>query len=75
MAIAKKKIISDHPSIDTLLQSFSRTTEEIISLEAFKKLLLSGRRLRFKYGVDVTAPDLHMGHAVNLWMYRRLQEF
>ncbi|MBI2645186.1 tyrosine--tRNA ligase [Candidatus Uhrbacteria bacterium] len=75
MSTAKKKIISDPASLEALLVLFSRTTEEIISLEEFKKLLLSGRQLRFKYGVDVTAPDLHMGHAVNLWMYRKLQEF
>lgn len=75
MAILKKKIISDPASVNTLLESFSRTTEDIISMEEFKKLLLSGKQLRFKYGVDVTAPDLHMGHAVNLWMYRKLQEF
>jgi len=74
MAVSKKKIISDPTSVDALLETFSRTTEEIISLEEFKKLLLSGKQLRLKYGVDVTAPDLHMGHAVNLWMYRKLQE-
>nr|VFJ99509.1 MAG: tyrosyl-tRNA synthetase [Candidatus Kentron sp. H]VFJ99786.1 MAG: tyrosyl-tRNA synthetase [Candidatus Kentron sp. H]VFK04118.1 MAG: tyrosyl-tRNA synthetase [Candidatus Kentron sp. H] len=27
-----------------------------------------------KYGVDVTAPHIHIGHAVNLWMYKELQE-
>jgi len=30
--------------------------------------------LRIKYGVDVTAPDLHFGHAVNLWMMRHFQD-
>ncbi len=74
MAVSKKKIISDPASVHALLDEFSRTTEDIISMEEFKKLLLYGKQLRFKYGVDVTAPDLHMGHAVNLWMYRRLQE-
>ncbi|HEV2582435.1 MAG TPA: tyrosine--tRNA ligase, partial [Ktedonobacteraceae bacterium] len=56
------------------LESFSRTTEEFISLEEFKRLLDAGRQLRIKYGVDVTAPTLHTGHAVNLWMMRELQD-
>lgn len=54
--------------------AFARTTSEIFSLEEWKKLLGSGRRLRIKYGVDVTAPYLHIGHAVNLWMMRMLQD-
>ena len=59
---------------DEVLASFSRTTEEFISLEEFRRLLDSGRQLRIKYGVDVTAPTLHTGHAVNLWMMRELQD-
>lgn len=30
--------------------------------------------MRIKYGVDVTAPFLHIGHAVNLWAMREMQE-
>ncbi|MFH1855772.1 MAG: tyrosine--tRNA ligase [Candidatus Omnitrophota bacterium] len=68
------KVIKDVKTVDELINSFARTTDEILSLEEFKKLLLSGRQLRMKYGVDVTAADLHIGHAVNLWMYRKLQD-
>ncbi len=68
------KIINSPEVIDEVIDSFSRTTDEIFSLEELKKLLLSGKQLVMKYGVDVTAPDIHIGHAVNLWMYRRLQE-
>lgn len=68
------KIISEPQAIQEVIDSFSRTTEEIFSLDELKKLLSTGRQLRMKFGVDVTAPDLHIGHAVNLWMYRRLQE-
>lgn len=59
---------------EEILESFSRTTEEFITLAEFKRLLDSGRQLRIKYGVDVTAPTLHTGHAVNLWMMRELQD-
>jgi len=61
--------------INNLIESFSRTTEEIFSLNELREKLSSGRQLRMKFGVDVTAPDLHIGHAVNLWMYRKLQEY
>ncbi len=68
------KIINDPDTIEEVMSSFSRTTDEIITLEEFRKLLLSGKKLRMKYGVDVTSAHMHIGHAVNLWMYRRLQE-
>lgn len=67
-------IVTDTAIIDKVVNSFARTTDEIISLGELKKMLFSGRQLRMKFGVDVTAPDLHIGHAVNLWMYRKLQE-
>ena len=57
-----------------LLESFARTAEEIFSLNEFEELLKSGKQIRIKYGVDVTSPFLHIGHAVNLWMMRELQE-
>jgi tyrosyl-tRNA synthetase len=56
------------------LEQFARTTEEIFSLQELERLLDSGRQLRIKYGVDLTAPYLHIGHAVNLWMMRILQD-
>ncbi len=57
-----------------VLESFARTTEDVFSLEELNSLLDSGRQLRIKYGVDVTAPQLHIGHAVNMWMMRQLQD-
>ena len=60
--------------IDAVISDFARTTDEIFTLEELRRQLSSGKQLRMKYGVDVTAPYLHIGHAVNLWMYRRLQE-
>ena len=57
-----------------LLESFSRTTDEIFSLDEFEELIDSKKKIRIKYGVDVTSPYLHIGHAVNLWMMRELQE-
>src|SRR5512137_989014 len=38
------------------------------------KRLEEGRPLRIKLGVDPTAPDLHLGHAVSLRKLRQFQE-
>lgn len=60
--------------VDKIISDFERTTDEIFSLEELREKLKTKRQLIIKYGVDVTAPFLHLGHAVNLWMMRRLQE-
>ncbi|MBU1082312.1 MAG: tyrosine--tRNA ligase, partial [Spirochaetes bacterium] len=57
-----------------LIEAFARTTDDVVSLAEFRSLLDSGRKLRIKFGADVTAPFLHLGHAVNLWMMRQMQE-
>lgn len=59
-----------NPVIDRL----RRTTDLIVGEDDLRERLESGRPLRIKYGVDCTAPDLHLGHAVNLWMMRQLQD-
>ena len=59
---------------DALLHRLRRTTDAIIGEDDLLDRLRSGRRLRIKYGVDCTAPHLHLGHAVNLWMMRMLQD-
>ncbi len=42
--------------------------------EGLKDKLAEGRPLRVKLGVDPTAPDLHLGHAVPLRKLRQFQE-
>ena len=59
---------------DQVLTHLSRTTDQIFGREDLRDRLGAGRRLRIKFGVDCTAPQLHLGHAVNLWMMRFLQE-
>ncbi len=50
----------------------TRGVEEAIDKEHLKNALLSGAKLRVKLGIDPTAPDLHLGHAVVL---RKLKAF
>jgi len=65
------KIDTDEKKIEKYL---SRNLEEIITLDEFRKKIKTKNQMRIKYGVDVTNPMLHLGHAVNLWKMRELQE-
>ncbi len=60
--------------INETLAHFERTGDQFFSKDEFRDKLKSGKKLRIKYGVDVTAPTLHIGHAVNLWLMRYLQD-
>ena len=50
---------------------FERAVAEVIERDACARLLESGRRLRWKLGLDPTRPDLHLGHAVVLRKLRQ----
>jgi len=63
------KIDTDTKKINELL---TRGVDEVIVREDLEKALAGGRQLRIKFGVDPTAPDLHIGHAVPL---RKLKQF
>ena len=59
---------------EKLISDIARLVDDVVSLEELKTLLDTGKKLAIKYGVDCTAPFLHLGHAVNLWVMRRFQE-
>jgi tyrosyl-tRNA synthetase len=63
-------------TVQEQLEIICQEAEEILPLEELQEKLersvASGLPLRIKYGVDPTAPDLHLGHAVPL---RKLREF
>ncbi len=61
-------------STQFILDRFARTTEEVYNLGELRDRLEGSRPMKIKYGVDVTAPFLHIGHAVNMWMMREMQE-
>ena len=46
----------------------------MISEKELEKKLKEGRPLRIKFGVDPTAPDIHLGHTVPLEKLRQFQE-
>lgn len=59
---------------EQILDHLGRTTDDVLGADDLVARLRAGRPLRVKFGVDCTAPDLHLGHAVNLWMMRYLQD-
>ena len=63
------KIDTNPEKIEEVL---TRGVEEMIIKKDLEKKLLSGKRLRIKFGVDPSRPDIHLGHTVPL---KKLQEF
>ncbi len=49
-------------------------TVDVLPREDFEKKIASGKPLTVKLGVDPTAPDLHLGHAVVLNKLRQFQD-
>ena len=47
---------------------------QVIPRDAFDKKLRSGKKLKIKFGMDPTAPDIHLGHAVVLSKLRQWQD-
>jgi tyrosyl-tRNA synthetase len=66
-------------SIDDQIRVLSRRCERILTEEdlrrKLKKSAESGKPLRIKLGMDPTAPDVTLGHAVPLKVIRQFQEF
>lgn len=51
-----------------------RGVDEIIKKEHLHQRLLAGQKLRVKFGIDPTAPDLHLGHLVVLKKLKQFQD-
>jgi len=60
--------------IDHHIKTFASGDANIVPLAALEEKLKKGVALRVKLGVDPTAPDLHLGHAVPLRKLRQLQD-
>ena len=65
-------------SIDEQIKIISKGADEIIDIEdlkgKLKKSQKEGRPLRVKLGLDPTAPDIHLGHAVVIRKIKQLQD-
>ena len=61
-------------AVDPALSQIVGGTSKVISEKELEKKLEEGRPLRIKFGVDPTAPDIHLGHTVPLEKLRQFQE-
>lgn len=52
----------------------SRGVAEVIERDHLEGALRSGKKLRVKFGIDPTTPDLHVGHTVPLRKLRQFQQ-
>jgi tyrosyl-tRNA synthetase len=63
------------PTIDEQLQLLGRRAERILSEHDLRAKLGRGKPLRIKMGMDPTAPDVTLGHAVPMKIIRQFQEW
>ncbi len=56
------------------LESLSRNAVDVLPEGGLERKLALGRPLRVKLGIDVTAPDVHIGNAIPLQRMRAFQD-
>ena len=65
-------------SVDEQIKIIAKGAEEIIEVEELRKKLekseKEGKPLTVKLGLDPSAPDIHLGHAVVLRKIRQMQD-
>ena len=61
-------------SVEEQFHILQSGVDTIVPEDAFKKKLAKGTPLNIKLGVDPTAPDIHIGHAVPLRKMRQFQD-
>ncbi len=66
--------MSSEKSWQEQLKEFSRGAAKIVTADELSAKLQEERPLRVKLGVDPTAPDIHLGHAVALSKLRQFQD-
>ena len=64
-------MVNKNKKIEELL---SRGVGEVVEKKHLEKRLRGGEKLRVKFGIDPTAPDLHLGHSVPLLKLKQFQE-
>src|SRR5215212_4496501 len=66
-------------TIDEQIAALSRRCERILSEDDLRRKLAasakSGKALRIKFGMDPTAPDVTLGHAVPMKIIRQFQDW
>lgn len=72
--LAKLNIIMINVNVDEQIKIISKGADEVIALDELKEKLKEGKPLTVKLGLDPSAPDIHIGHAVVLRKIKQLQD-
>ncbi|OGY82057.1 MAG: tyrosine--tRNA ligase [Candidatus Kerfeldbacteria bacterium RIFCSPHIGHO2_12_FULL_48_17] len=76
-------ILLSHPDLSNLptkeqLDIITERSKHIVGNERLKELFQEAQKtkrpIRIKYGIDATGKELHLGHAIPLFVLRRLQK-
>ena len=61
-------------TLEDQLKEIRRGTVDILTEEELVRKLEENRSLNIKFGVDPTAPDIHLGHTVPLQKLKQFQD-
>lgn len=74
VSLVSLNIIMINVNADEQIKIISKGADEVIALEELKEKLKEGKPLTVKLGLDPSAPDIHIGHAVVLRKIKQLQD-
>lgn len=60
--------------VKEIIEKLKSGAEQVLPENEFIKKIESGKKLKIKFGMDPTAPDIHLGHAVALSKLRQWQD-
>ena len=66
--------MTNNSNIDKITELLTRGVDEVITKEELEKKLRSGNKLRVKFGIDPTSPNIHLGRSIPLLKLRDFQE-
>jgi tyrosyl-tRNA synthetase len=64
----------DGEKVKEIIEKLKCGIEQVLPENDFIKKIESGKKLKIKFGMDPTAPDIHLGHAVALRKLRQWQD-
>ena len=60
--------------MDGIVEDLTRNAVDVLPEGELERKLAQGRPLRVKFGIDVTSPEIHVGHAIPLQRMRAFQD-
>jgi tyrosyl-tRNA synthetase len=60
--------------VSGLVEDLTRNAVDVLPEGELERKLAQGRPLRVKFGIDVTSPEIHVGHAIPLQRMRAFQD-